>query len=206
MGIYSDYIFPHLLELATQGLTEERKSLLEGVRGNVLEIGSGAGQNFPFFSSNVDQAVGLEPSPLSRKKASQTIERIQAEVNLSVVDGVAEKLPWDDGEFDAVISFLVLCSVQDADQALREINRVLKKGGKLFCFEHVLANDAKVAKWQERINPFWKIIGCGCHLNRDTASNIEAAGFELTELQTYRSTKMGPPISSYVIKGYATKV
>ncbi len=49
------------------------------------------------------------------------------------VVGVAEELPFKDNSFDAVISVAVLEHVRDPFRAAREIARVLKPGGKLFC-------------------------------------------------------------------------
>jgi hypothetical protein len=82
---------------------------------------------------------------------------------------------------------------------------VLKPGGRLIFFEHVLSCSETVARWQHRINPFWKRIGCGCHLNRDTASEIVSSGFVYHSLDAYRSPHLGPPITSQVIEGVAVK-
>lgn len=61
-------------------------------------------------------------------------------VNFEIVDydttdvlGVGEALPFKDDSFDAVISIAVLEHVRDPFQCAREISRVLKPGGRLFC-------------------------------------------------------------------------
>jgi SAM-dependent methyltransferase len=61
-------------------------------------------------------------------------------VNYEIVDydstdvlGIGEKLPFIDSTFDAVISIAVLEHVRDPFKCAREISRVLKPGGELYC-------------------------------------------------------------------------
>jgi SAM-dependent methyltransferase len=61
-------------------------------------------------------------------------------VNYEIVDypstdvlGVNERLPFADETFDAVLSLAVLEHVKDPFQSAREITRVLKRGGELYC-------------------------------------------------------------------------
>lgn len=79
--------------------------------------------------------------------------------------------------FDTVICTYTLCSVSSPDQALREMRRVLRPGGKLLFAEHGLAPDAPVAKWQARLEPYWSRIAGGCHLTRDVPRLLAEAGF-----------------------------
>lgn len=58
-------------------------------------------------------------------------------LELTLVKGGAESLPMADGSFDAVVSTLVLCSVADPAQVLREVHRVLRPGGRYCFIEHV---------------------------------------------------------------------
>ncbi|MEV4499999.1 methyltransferase domain-containing protein [Micromonospora arborensis] len=65
-----------------------------------------------------------------------------ARVPVTVVDGLAEALPGGDGEFDAAVVALVLCTVPDQASELAEARRVLRPGGELRFFEHVAAIEA----------------------------------------------------------------
>jgi ubiquinone/menaquinone biosynthesis C-methylase UbiE len=69
--------------------------------------------------------------------------------------------------------------VDDQQQVLQEMRRVLRPGGKVLFLEHGRAPDAGVARWQRRIEPIWKRIGGNCHLTRAIASAYAAQGFEL---------------------------
>ena len=78
----------------------------------------------------------------------------------------------------------LLCSVTDLDAALAEIRRVLRPEGSLRFIEHV-RGEGGVARWQDRLTPIQRRIADGCHLNRDTAAAIEAAGFRITDVERF---------------------
>ena len=109
-----------------------------------------------------------------------------------------------DGEFDTVVSTLVLCTVPDASRALREIRRVLKPGGQFLFIEHVRSEEPKLAKWQDRLNGINKVIAHGCNCNRSTLEMIERAGFTLRSLEKGRLAK-APAFVSPLITGVAVK-
>lgn len=178
------------------GLREHRHALLANARGRVLEIGAGTGLNLAHYGPEVTELVMTEPEPPMaqrlREKATQG----------EIVEAGAEKLPFPDDSFDAVVSTLVLCTVPDQDSAIAEIRRVLKPDGQLLFLEHVRSSDPKTAKWQDRFLRPWRFVGHGCHCNRDTAAALTRAGFRL-DMETWRMPK-APPIVRPVIEGAAT--
>jgi ubiquinone/menaquinone biosynthesis C-methylase UbiE len=103
--------------------------------------------------------------------------------NVTLVDGPAEQLPFEDDTFDTVVSLAVLCSVDDPPRVLAEIRRVLKPGGRFIFLEHVRSDEPNLAHWQERLARPWGWAAGGCHPNRRTLETIEAAGFEPVELE-----------------------
>jgi len=185
-------------------LREWRAALLQNVSGVVLEIGCGTGLNLEYYSPNLQNLILLEPDVHMRKQLNEKIIS-KNHPNVEVLDGSAESIPLMDASCDVVVSTLVLCSVEDQKKALSEIYRVLRPEGKLIFLEHVAANNnVKRLKWQNRLEPFWKIITCGCHLTRQTDTAMLEAGFvfEGIERQSIRGV---PPIVRPSIKGVAVK-
>ena len=110
----------------------------------------------------------------------------KAVVSIRVVAGLADALPVSDGEFDAAVACLVLCSVPDQRRALGELYRVLRPGGQLRFFEHVRDERPILYALEEAVTPIWSRLGGGCHPNRDTSSAITAAGFETDSCDRFR--------------------
>lgn len=178
------------------GLRERRRALLARARGRVLEIGAGTGLNLDHYGPEVSELVLTEPEEAMARRLRARSTRGQ------VVEAPADRLPFPDDSFDSVVSTLVLCTVPDQPGALAEIRRVLKPGGRLLFLEHVRSHDAGLAKWQDRILPIWRVVGHGCHPNRDTAAALARAGFD-AELESWRMPK-ALPIVRPVIEGVAT--
>src|SRR3954466_3760609 len=103
-------------------LREHRASVTAGLSGRVLELGAGAGSMFRHYPAAVTEVVAVEPEPYLREQASAAAS--VAPVPVTVVAGVADALPLQDGSVDAAIASLVLCSVADLSAALAELRRV----------------------------------------------------------------------------------
>ena len=54
------------------------------------------------------------------------------------------------------------------------------------------AEDAKLARWQHRLEPVWKRIAGGCHLTRNVEDLLPGAGFAVTEQDVLAPPKTGP--------------
>jgi SAM-dependent methyltransferase len=163
-------------------IARQRRKLVPRAEGRVLEIGIGAGHNLAFYdASRVKEVVGIDPSPELCAMAAQAPRApgLQA----TVLEGAGENLPVDSGAFDTIVCTYTMCSVAAVDRVLSEMRRVLKPGGRyLFC-EHGLAPDADVARWQKRIDPFWKYVAGNCHLSRPVAATIAANGFAIEDCE-----------------------
>ena len=178
---------------------ERRARLLTEARGTVLEVGGGTGANLQHYGV-AERVTVVEPDPYMRKRLGP--KSVAASVPVEVSAAGAESLPFADGSFDTVVSTLVLCTVPDQGSALREIRRVLRPDGRLLFIEHVRA-PGSMARWQYRINPLWKRINGGCHLNRDTVAAMKGAGFEM---ETFESFYPPAPLSGLTphVQGSAT--
>jgi SAM-dependent methyltransferase len=173
------------------GEDEYRRKLLAGLSGRVIEVGAGNGLNFPFYPASVERVLAVEPEPLLREAATKNAG--QAPVPVEVVDGVSGRLPAADASFDAGIASLVLCSVPDQQRALGEYRRVIRPGGELRFYEHVISHRPMAARLQRVADAvFWPRVGGGCHLSRDTGAAIERARFSVESIERFSFTPGAP--------------
>lgn len=164
-------------------MADRKRALLAPLRGAVVEIGPGAGANFPHFAPDI-RWVGLEPNPhmhryLDRRAKAHGI------VADSHVGGIPDAgLP--EASADAVVSTLVLCSVPDLPAALADIRRMLRPGGRFVFVEHVCAQSgSRLRRWQERLNSLHQRLPGGCSLTRDIALHLDQAGFRELTLERF---------------------
>lgn len=180
MGIYSRYVLPRFLDSICQmkPLVEDRQRIVPLAQGRVLEIGFGTGLNLPWYdASRIERVIGIDPAEemlaLARPRADQTVFPVE------LIAAPAEDIPLPDDDVDTVLVTFSLCTIPGTAQALKEMRRVLKPGGRLLFLEHGLAPDESVAKWQGRINPVWRRLVGGCNLNRNTPQMLKNAGFRI---------------------------
>lgn len=203
---YETQVFSRMLNVADRAFRDDRAQLLGRAQGRVLEIGIGSGNSLPYYTDAVTQLVGIEPqSGLLAQAAAALAEhpQLQARVVLQTAD--ARQLPFPDDSFDTVIAFLVFCTIPDPQVAMHEVYRVLRPGGQLLFFEHVQASEAGLARWQQRINPLWNHIACGCNITRNTRDTILQSGLQLQQLAAFRHPKIWLPLVAPVISGVACK-
>jgi ubiquinone/menaquinone biosynthesis C-methylase UbiE len=150
MGFYAQVI---VLLLCNFGLdrpfvARRRRELLAHTSGNILEIGFGTGLNLPCYPPHVRKITTVDPNVGMYRRARRRIKQAGIEVDRRVLGG--ERLPFEDGTFDCAVSTFTLCSIEQVDQAVREVYRVLKPGGKFLLLEHGLSPEPKVQKCRRR--------------------------------------------------------
>lgn len=182
------------------GLRQMRRETLAEASGRTIDLGAGTGANLDLFPEAVTELVLAEPDPhmAAKLRPKLAASGIEAEI----VAAPAERLPFEDSSFDTAVFTLVLCTVPDPEAALAEAARVLKPGGRLLFVEHVRAEDAGLAHWQDRLEKPWRFLADGCHCNRDTVAAIEASPLELDKVESGQLPKT-PPIVRPLIRGSA---
>lgn len=169
--------------------------MLSGLTGRVIEVGAGEGSSFGLYPATAESVLAVEPDDYLRGLAKAKARL--AAVPVTVVQGTAENIPAADGEADAVVVSLVLCSVADQAAALAEIRRVLRPGGTLAFYEHVRSDKQILAAVEDLLTPAWQRMAGGCHPNRDTLRAIGDAGFQVlrSERFGFSAGPLSPPIA-----------
>jgi ubiquinone/menaquinone biosynthesis C-methylase UbiE len=165
-------------------ITAEREQIIPLARGIVLEIGMGPGLNLPFYDPlQVTKVIGVDPNDAfldlgeARHRGSK--------VPLEIVRAPAEALPLKDDTIDTAVITYTLCSVDNPEQALREVRRVLKPEGRVLFLEHGLSPEEDVARWQHRLNPIWRSLAVGCNLTRPVADLLRQSGFAIQDMEEF---------------------
>jgi ubiquinone/menaquinone biosynthesis C-methylase UbiE len=201
MGFYRDRILPSAIDLAMRNphLRPYRERVARAAEGRVLEVGIGSGLNLALYGPLVQEVLGLDPSSASLGRAG---DRAKSKPNavqdrLRLLGASAEAIPLSDRSIDTAVMTWVGCSIPDAAAALGEMRRVLKPTGRIL----FVAPDPKVARWQDRVTPVWRLLAGGCRLNRQIDRIIADAGFRIDRLQT--GYIPGPRIMTFLYEGAA---
>jgi ubiquinone/menaquinone biosynthesis C-methylase UbiE len=186
MGIYSRQIFPRVLDylLRSEEVSRHRRATLAGLAGRVLEIGFGTGLNLPHYPQTVTHLTIIDPERMLADRVARRIAAARMPVEKMHLDA-SGRLPFDDDSFDGVATTFTLCTIPDAAAALGEMRRVLKPSGLLVFLEHGHSDEARTARWQDRLDPVQNLIACGCHLNRRIDALITGAGLAIDQLERY---------------------
>jgi len=153
-----------------------RKEALADLSGKVLEIGVGSGRNLKYYSPDV-LVTGIDNSEGMLEEALKKAREMK-NINLSLMN--AESLEFSDNSFDYVVTTFVLCTIPDPVKALKEMRRVLKPSGELIALEHMNSDNLIIDFFERLIDPFLFFL-LGDHTTRQTARNIEEAGFKIKE-------------------------
>lgn len=184
-GLYGRYVFPWLMDWLLRGekFAEQRKKVLADAAGVVVEIGFGTGLNLAHYGPRVVRLIAVEPVAMLTSRVQRRID--DCPIPVERVTTQAESLPLASGSCDCAVTTWTLCSVRDVAASLAELKRVLRPGGKLIFLEHGLSDDPAVARWQRRLTPVQRVLGCGCRLDRPIGTSIGESGLTVERLERF---------------------
>ena len=201
MAFYKERIVPYLVHMSMrqESFAPYRNRVVSGAKGRVLEVGIGSGLNLSHYEESTDQVIGIDPSDKLLSMAAHAVRR--PSLRVTFLKGSAETIPLEDASIDTVVTTWTLCTIPDVTTALSEMCRVLKPDGRLLFVEHGRSPDRSVRRWQDRLTPFWRCLGGGCHLNRAISQLIEGAGFRIERMDT--GYMKGPRPMTFMYEGSA---
>jgi SAM-dependent methyltransferase len=155
-----------------------RRENLAGLSGRVLEVGAGTGTNFELYPDTVTEVVAVEPERRLADIAVPAAGRVSVPVTVTT-DTIEHYAPGE--QFDAVVCSLVLCSVDDPDDVLRQLFSRLRPGGELRYLEHVASAGLRANLQRFADATVWPRLFGNCHTHRNTEQSIADAGFDVGE-------------------------
>jgi len=162
------------------GVRDQRRRLMEGLTGRIVELAAGTGLNVPLYPETADEIHAVEPDGNMLRRLRSRAAR--SDTRLFLYRGNATRLPFVDGAFDGAIMTFALCTIPDPVAALDEVHRVVRSGGVLRFLEHVRSPNSRTARWQDRAAPIWGKVAGGCRLNQSTVKILESTSWDVDDL------------------------
>jgi SAM-dependent methyltransferase len=197
--------YPKLMGLAERaGQAEVRAAHLATASGRTLEVGAGSGLSLPHYPDAVDELTLLEPDADFRTLLMARLRELgSATWSWSVVDADVHRLPFDDASFDTVTASFTFCSVARPADALVEVHRVLRPGGRFLFHEHVRGGRIR-ARLQDALAPLQVAVAGGCHPDRDFEALLAASPLHVQAV-TRDVMPRGFPTVKPVVHGAASR-
>jgi len=206
MGFYRERIYPHIVDTLgnPKPIDDVRRRIIPLAQGDVLEIGVGPGVNFPHYDADkIGRIYALEPNHGMLRRAEGRCR--SSGIDVQFLDLPGERIPLGDSCVDTVVSTFTMCTIPGVVKALQGLKRVLKRDGQFIFFEHGLAPDPPVRRWQRRMEPFFKLAFEGCHVTRHIPNLLEDGGFRIEQLQEAYLAPF-PKSGSYCFWGVARHI
>ena len=133
-------------------------NFINGLDGNVLEVGVGTGLALPNYKSSL-KVTGIDFSTemLEKAKAKVATQDLGQVVALKQMD--ARTLDFPDGSFDTVAAMHVLSVVPEPEKVMSEIARVLRPGGRVVITNHFVRKQGFLGFFERLSAPFANFIG-----------------------------------------------
>ncbi|MGK7878163.1 MAG: class I SAM-dependent methyltransferase [Xenococcaceae cyanobacterium] len=147
----------------------------------VLDLCCGAGQTTRFLVQSSHQVTGLDASPVALQRAAQNVPQAK------YVEGLAQKMPLADNQFDLVHTSVALHEMnsEELGQILKEVYRILKPGGVFALVDfHKPTNwlfwpPLAVFMWLFETETAWQL------LKTDLVQQLEAVGLKVCRHDLY---------------------
>lgn len=143
----------------------------------ILDIGCGGGRNIQRFSqliSDEGRVVGIDYSDVSVEKSFELNKEAIERGIVNVLHGSVSEMPFYDGTFDIVTGFETIYFWPDLINDLREVNRVLKKGGIVFFCNEAVYREGEMEKYDDLV----ELLDMKIYPEEVLKESLEIAGFD----------------------------
>ena len=120
----------------------------------ILDIGCGGGRNLERFAAQISEngrVVGIDYSEVSVEKSTKLNQKAIDEGIVNVLQGSVSDMPFYDETFDIVTGFETIYFWPDVINDLKEVNRVLKKGGLVFFCNEAVYREGEMEKYDDLV-------------------------------------------------------
>jgi ubiquinone/menaquinone biosynthesis C-methylase UbiE len=138
---FSDYVLSH------RGFEAERLLRLVAPNGTerALDVACGPGTLSRIFGPHVRWIGGIDLTPAMLERARKETASLNLQ-NFEAIRGNVLQMPFRDESFDLVVTSYSIHHIPDATATIREIARILKRGGKFGLLDMIVSEDPAVAK------------------------------------------------------------
>jgi ubiquinone/menaquinone biosynthesis C-methylase UbiE len=161
---------------------DTRAWICRQAHGQVLEVAIGTGLNLDFYPDDI-RLTGVDLSPAMLDQARDRASTLGRTVDLQ--EGDAQALAFPDNSFDTVVCTFSLCAIPDEGQAVAEMGRVLRPGGRLLLADHI-ASSAPWARAVQRLLELVTIPLGGEHFRRRPLEQVRAQGFQVERQERFK--------------------
>lgn len=185
---YTHHVYPRLMDTFLGKEEAMRRDALRTARGCVLEVGFGTGLNLTCYPPTIARLVTLDVAKMLPNLVEKRIGEVSFDVEQTITPENT-RFPFDDNQFDCVVTTWTLCSVGPVADLLRELHRVLCADGEYLFLEHGRAINGDIANRQRQLNGVSQRLANGCLLDRPIPKLIEQSGFEIQEIKQFTNNR-----------------
>lgn len=142
----------------------------------ILDIGCGGGRNIQRFASQISQngrVVGIDYSEVSVEKSTALNQESIDKGIVNVLQGSVSDMPFYDETFDIVTGFETIYFWPDFINDLKEVNRVLKKGGLVFFCNEAVYREGEMEKYDDLV----ELLDMKIYSEEVLKESLEKTGF-----------------------------